>query len=92
MDVEDKSVKKWTTKRVILELVGWIGATMLLSGYYLIQTRKVREDHKLYMFLNIAGAIFIMLNAWSHRAYPSTITNLLWALVGSVAVYKTLSK
>ena len=79
---------QWTATRIGIEIIGWIGATMLLVAYYLIQNKKVDNDSQVYIILNVLGAFFLMINAWSHKAYPSTITNFIWLIIGSVSVYK----
>ena len=74
--------------KIGIEIIGWSGAIMLLVGYFLIQTKKVDHDNKVYVMLNVLGSFCLMINAWSHRAYPSTVTNLLWLVIGSVSAYK----
>jgi membrane-bound ClpP family serine protease len=90
MNSEDNPMptQQWTVTRIGIEIIGWIGATMLLVAYYLIQNKKVDNDSQVYIMLNVLGAFFLMINAWSHKAYPSTITNFIWLIIGSVSVYK----
>jgi hypothetical protein len=66
----------------LVEIAGWSGAAALLSGYYLIQTKRVEHDHRMYMFLNIIGSLLLAINTSYHRAYPSVVTNLVWFIIG----------
>lgn len=75
-------------KNIIIEAIGWIGAFLLLLGYFLIQTKRVGHDNQWYIILNIVGSFGLMINAGYHRAYPSTITNLLWLVIGSFSAFK----
>ena len=65
-----------------IEFLGWDGAVSLLVGYHMIQIKKVKHDNKLYILLNIFGATSLAINTFYHNAYPSFITNSLWALFG----------
>ena len=66
----------------VIEGFGWTGAIMLLTAYFLIQTKRVNHDHTVYIWLNIIGALFFVINTWYHGAYPSVFTNTIWALIG----------
>lgn len=81
---------EWTLTRIIVEVIGWLGAIALLAGYYLIQTQTAKHDDLLYILLNIIGAIFLTINTLYHRAYPSVVTNLIWAMIGSFIAIKLL--
>ncbi len=84
--------KKWTPFRTFVEIVGWIGAIALVYAYYLIQTKRVEYDESIYLWLNIIGALCLMLNTVYHHAYPSAVTNLIWFLIGAYMVIKIWSE
>ena len=77
---------------VIIEIIGWAGAILLLTGYYLIQTKKVDQDHTLYLSLNIIGSFCLLVNVWVHRAYPSVVTNFMWFIIGLFTAISILIK
>ncbi len=87
-DINLVPTTQWTATRIGIEIIGWLGAAMLLVAYYLIQNKKVDHDSQVYIMLNVLGAFFLMINTWSHKAYPSTITNFIWLIIGSVSAYK----
>lgn len=82
------TLKKKSLKHFFLLLAGWTGATMLLAGYYLIQTNKVTQRDTSFIILNAVGAGLLMINSWYHKAYPSAVTNLIWFIVGSYFIAK----
>ena len=67
---------------MFIEAIGWIGAALLILGYYLIQTNKVKHDNTMYMLLNIIGAFLLLLNTMYHHAYPSVVANAVWTIIG----------
>ena len=79
---------KWTKTRIVVEILGWLGAVLLLYAYFLIQTHKVKHDNTNYILLNIFGALCLMLNTLYHRVYPSVVTNGLWSILGCYALIK----
>ena len=85
---KDQNEEKKGYQLTPVEIIGWVGAAALLYGYYLIQTKKVDHDNKLYIALNIIGASMIFINALSHKAYPSVVTNLVWIIIGSWSAYR----
>ena len=80
----------WSVNRILISIIGWIGAINLLIGYYLIQTKKVEHDNLYYMLLNITGAFCLAANTLYHRAYPSVLTNAAWFLIGIIVLLSTI--
>ena len=62
----------------LYEIVGWIGALMVLGAYALV-TRA--GTSVLYHVLNILGAAGLLVNALHHRAFPSTTVNVVWIAI-----------
>ena len=93
MNTEEENVdpiptQQWTATQLGIEIIGWLGAASLIFGYYLIQNNKVDHDNKLYMALNILGSFCLLINTWSNKAYPSSVTNFIWLVIGSISAYK----
>ena len=42
----------------------------------------------LYQAMNVAGAAGFVVNGWWHRAVPSASLNVVWALIGAVALWR----
>ena len=59
----------------LYEVVGWLGALMVLGAYALV-TRA--GTSVLYHVLNILGAAGLLVNALHHHAFPSTTVNVVW--------------
>ncbi|MEU4573926.1 hypothetical protein ACBI99_05780 [Nonomuraea sp. ATR24] len=73
---------------LLLDVVGWIGAALLLTGYYLVSSSRLNGDAVPYQLINLAGSIGLMVNSAYYAAWPSAGLNLVWAAIGIVALVK----
>lgn len=65
-------------ERIIIDILGWAGAILYLIAYGLISIKKVEGDSWLYQGLNIFAGIFLIVNTFYLRAYPSAGLNVVW--------------
>jgi hypothetical protein len=80
------------TLDVWMEVVGWIGAILILTGYGLLSAGKLDGKSPLYQWLNVTGALgFIANSAW-HSAWPSAILNVIWVGIGIVALVRIFGR
>jgi hypothetical protein len=73
---------------VAVELIGWIGAGLILTSYGLISVGKLDARSMTYQFMNILGAAGILVNSGWNRAIPSAALNLIWMSIGIVVVLR----
>ena len=73
---------------IAVEVAGWTGALLILLGYLAITTGKLTGDSALYQWINVAGATGFVVNGWWHGAVPSAALNVVWLLIGSVALIR----
>ena len=71
-----------------VEVAGWTGALLILLGYLAITTGKLTGDSALYQWINVAGATGFVVNGWWHGAIPSAALNVVWLLIGTVALIR----
>jgi hypothetical protein len=73
---------------IFVEVVGWGGALLILGGYLLLSMGKVDGRSVLYQGMNVVGAAgFIVNGAW-HGAVPSAALNVVWMLIGAIALWR----
>ena len=65
-----------------IEVVGWIGAILIVLAYGLLSAGKVASDSRLYQYMNIVGALGFVLNSGWNGAYPSAALNVVWIGIG----------
>ena len=74
--------------KLFVEIVGWIGATLIIAAYALLSAGKLKGDSRTYHVMNIFGAIgFIVNSGWNH-ALPSAALNVVWLGIGGYALLK----
>jgi hypothetical protein len=71
-----------------VDIVGWLGAGLLLLAYGLVSFQKLRASSGHYQLLNAAGSCFLIVNTFYYRAYPSAFVNLIWIIIAVVASYR----
>ncbi|MFC7643678.1 hypothetical protein ACFQX6_25050 [Streptosporangium lutulentum] len=76
---------------LFVDLLGWIGAGIMLYGYVMVTTSRMAGDGVPYQAINLAGSIALMVNSAYHSAWPSTILNVVWGVVGVVAVTRMVA-
>ncbi len=70
------------------EIIGWYGATALISAYALISFGVLTVEQFIYPFLNVTGAIGIVYISIKKRAYQPAALNLIWTIIGLIALIK----
>jgi hypothetical protein len=77
-----------TPVEILVEAVGWAGALLILAAYALLSSGKLDGQSRLYQWMNVFGAVGFVINGWWHRALPSTALNVVWMLIGGVALWR----
>ncbi|GAA0912156.1 hypothetical protein GCM10009557_86240 [Virgisporangium ochraceum] len=72
----------------LVEVAGWAGAGSLLLAYGLLSAKRIDAGAG-YQVLNLAGALGLAANAVAHGAWPSASLNLVWLLIGAVALRRS---
>ncbi|MEW6400326.1 MAG: hypothetical protein AB1649_00930 [Chloroflexota bacterium] len=75
-------------EKLIIDIIGWIGAVAYLLAFGLVSARKVEPDSWIYQGMNVFAGLLLITNNFYLRAYPSTALNVAW--VGLAAL--TLSR
>jgi hypothetical protein len=71
---------------LLLDVTGWAGAAALLYGYAMVSASRMSGDGMPYQVINLFGAIALMINTAYHAAWPSTILNVVWGVIGVAAI------
>jgi hypothetical protein len=72
--------------KLAIEVIGWIGATLIISAYALLSAGKLQGNSRTYHVMNIFGAIGFVVNSGWNGAYPSAALNVLWIGIGAYAL------
>ena len=77
-----------TPLELLVEIVGWAGALLILVAYALLSSGKLDGQSRLYQWMNVLGAAGFVVNGWWHQALPSTTLNVVWMLIGGMALWQ----
>jgi hypothetical protein len=76
----------------LVEIAGWAGAALILLAYLLLSAGRLSGQSIAYQAMNVVGAAGFIVNGWWHRAVPSAALNVVWMLIGGVALWRIAAK
>mgnify|MGYP006929203269 CR=1 FL=1 len=71
-----------------IEIMGWIASVLIVGSYALNITGKLETTSKWYIWANIIGGFFFIINTYFHQAYPSMFVNIVWVIIAIVMLNK----
>lgn len=71
-----------------IEILGWIGAVLVVGSYYVNINGKLKSTSPTYIICNLLGGIFFTINTLVHKAYPSMVVNIIWVIIAIAAIIK----
>ena len=77
-----------TPVQLAVEIVGWAGALLILLAYALLSSGRLDGQSRVYQWMNVFGAAGFVVNGWWHGALPSTTLNVVWMLIGGIALWR----
>jgi len=75
---------------LLSDVLGWVGAALLLGAYALVSMRKLEGDSVAFQLLNLLGSGFLIVNSAYYGAYPSVGVNVVWISIAVVAIVKSV--
>ena len=69
-----------------IETIGWLGAISVLLAYMLAAFSYISADGFWYTFLNLVGAVGIMVIAIHKGVIQSIVLNGIWIIIAIVAI------
>jgi len=73
---------------IFIECIGWVASILIVGSYALNLWGKIETNSKTYMWANIFGGLFFVINTYFHHAYPSMVVNLIWVIIALVLLIK----
>jgi len=81
-----------TPVEIAVEVAGWSGAALILLAYLLLSAGRLTGQSLAYQAMNVVGAAGFIVNGWWHGAIPSAVLNVIWMLIGGVALWRIVAK
>jgi uncharacterized membrane protein len=79
-----------TTKMLLAEIAGWYGAAAILLAYFLVSFDLLSSGSAAFQWLNLTGAIGLILIAAAKNVKQGVVLNGVWAAVSVVALVKMM--
>lgn len=73
---------------ILIETLGWIGSVLIVGAYAANIYGRLKADHIAYIWMNMVGGIFFVVNTIYHHAYPSALVNVVWVLIALNAIIR----
>ncbi|WP_026995067.1 CBU_0592 family membrane protein [Flectobacillus major] len=73
---------------ILIEILGWIGSVLIVGAYAFNMQGKLKADSPLYIWSNLLGGIFFVVNTLAHKAYPSAMVNVVWVFIAIYSIIK----
>jgi len=67
-----------TTQLDIFQWIGFLGMACVVYAYFLIQSAKVTKDDNIYQWLNLIGAILLIISLLVHFNLGSFMIEVFW--------------
>ncbi len=83
----DKEVRKMYDA---IQLIGWVGAVLLLLAYGRLTAGKIDATGLPYLIINLIASAALGLSTATAHAWPSTTVNGLWLIIGLVPLTRSL--
>jgi len=74
----------------VAEIVGWYGAVAILLAYALNSLMLLGSGSIAFQLLNITGSMGLLLIGYHKRVYQAVLINLVWLIIGSIALLNIL--
>jgi hypothetical protein len=75
---------------LLIEILGWIASVLIVGAYASNIYGRLQADSLLYIWANIIGGCFFVVNTIFHHAYPSAVVNVVWVIIALNAVAKKM--
>ncbi|MFH2020525.1 MAG: hypothetical protein ABIJ34_03870 [archaeon] len=75
-------------KNHFYELFGWVGTFLILLAYGLASFGWLSAESAVFQIMNIVGSAGLLTIALVKKVYQSVVINVVWALIGLVALAK----
>lgn len=82
----------WTSTDGVTGIIGWAGTVIYLISYLLLTMGKVKASQPVYHWLNLIGALSLIIHAVTLNDYQNLVVNFFWAVIAVIAIYVIIVK
>jgi hypothetical protein len=74
--------------KLFIEIIGWIASLLIVGAYFLNIRGKWSAQSAKYIWCNLVGGVFFVVNTTYHEAYPSALLNVVWVIIAMLSLRK----
>ncbi|OPA78199.1 hypothetical protein BFG05_03045 [Campylobacter pinnipediorum subsp. pinnipediorum] len=72
----------------IFQIIGFLGMLCVVGAYFLLQIEKIGQKSLAYQFINLAGAILLIISLLVHFNLGSFLIEVFWIFITLYGIYK----
>ena len=76
---------------MFFDIIGWIGAVLVLLAYFLLSTKKIKAGY-FYQLLNLAAGTCMAIGLFPKNAWFSFSVQIAWTLIALWSILKLRKK
>lgn len=76
---------------IFIDLLGWAGAALVLTSYILLSSGRLQGQSAVYQWMNVGGAMGLLINCGWNGAIPSVALNIIWMAIGLFTLWRIRS-
>lgn len=76
------------TERLIIDILGWVGSVLVVGAYALNISGRLHATTKAYLWANLVGSAFLIVNTLTYGAIPSAMVNIIWVGIALWGMFK----
>ena len=76
----------------LVEAIGIVGAIGILLAYGLNSYQKINSDSKAFVFLNLTGALLLIVYSVLKEAWANMLINVFWVVIAVFAIIRMMRK
>ena len=77
-----------TKMETLIQIVGWMGTFLIVFAYFLVSSKRVNGNSKIYQAINLLGAIGVGINVFNQQAWPAFALQVVWGIIAITALIK----
>lgn len=89
MSMQEQQTSSWRNSWWT-NFIGWYGTAAIIGAYALLSSGVIAQGI-LYQALNLTGGIGIVVVSAAKRAYQPMILNIVWSVIGAIALIRLVT-
>jgi hypothetical protein len=74
------------------DILGWLGSFCVVAAYGLNSFQKIKSDSLIFLVMNLAGGILLIVFSIYKEAYPNVFINVVWVIIAIPGLIKVFQK